>query len=126
MTKLQAINSFLSSFGIPAYEENAIYAADTVLPLPYITYGIQLDNYRGGDRPLVATAWYRTTTLKPLEDIGTAIAQRIGISGIVIPCDGGYVWIKRGSPFAQFLDDPSDKLVKRVIFNLLVEYNTAI
>jgi hypothetical protein len=126
MTKLQAINSFLSSFGIPAYEENAIYAADTVLPLPYITYGIQLDNYRGGERPLLATAWYRTTTLKPLEDIQTAIAQRIGISGIVIPCDGGYVWIKRGTPFAQFLDDPSDKFVKRVIFNLLVEYNTAI
>lgn len=126
MTKLQAINSFLSSFGVPAYEENSIYASDTVLPLPYITYSIQLDNYRGGDRPLIATAWYRTTTPKPLEDIQKLVAERIGISGLVIPCDDGYLWVKRGIPFAQFLDDPSDKFVKRAILNLLVEYNTAI
>lgn len=126
MTKLQALNSFLSSFGLNAYEENAIYAADVALPLPYITYSVQFDNYRGGSRPLVVTAWYRTSTLKPLEDIEVAIAQRVGISGIVIPCDGGYIWIKRGAPFAQFLDDPADKFVKRVIINLSVEYNTAL
>lgn len=126
MTKLQALNSFLSSFGLDAYEENSIYAADTALPLPYLTYNVQLDNYRGGARPLVVTAWYRTTTPKPLEDIETAIAQRVGIQGTVIPCEDGYILIKRGTPFAQFLDVPADKFVKRVIINLSVEYNTSI
>ena len=126
MTKLQALNSFFSSFGIPAYNEDYIYSADTVLPLPYVTYNVQLDNFRGGSRPIVMTAWYRTTTPKPLEEFENAVAENIGINGKVIQCDGGYIWIKRGSPFAQPLDDSSDKFVKRVIINLSVEFNTAI
>lgn len=126
MTKLQALKAFISGFGLTAYEENSIYYAKSEIQLPYITYNIQFDNYRGGGKPINVTAWYRTETPKPLEEIQTAIAERLGINGTIIPCDGGYIWVKRGVPFAQFLDDPADKLVKRVIINLMVEYNTAI
>lgn len=126
MSKLQAINSFLSSFGLPAYEENSIYSTNAAKPLPYITYGVSLDNYRGGERPLPISAWFVSASLEPLEIIQAKIAERVGISGIVIPCDGGYIWIKRGTPFAQFMDDPSDKMIKRVLINLKVEYETEI
>lgn len=126
MTKLQAIKSFLSGFGLKAYHEDYIYAPDVALPLPYITYSVQFDNYRGGSRPLIVTAWYRTNDPQPLEEFEVLVAQRVGIQGTVIPCDDGYVWIKRGTPFGQTLDDPSDKFVKRVIINLMVEYNTPI
>jgi hypothetical protein len=126
MTKLQAIKSFLSGFGLKAYHEGYIYAPDVALPLPYITYSVQFDNYRGGLRPFVVTAWYRTNDPQPLEEFESLMAQRVGIQGTVIHCDGGYILIKRGTPFAQFLDVPADKFVKRVIINLLAEYNTAI
>lgn len=126
MTKLQAIKSFLSEFGLKAYHEDYIYAPDVALPLPYITYSVQFDNYRGGSRPLTVTAWYRTNDPQPLEEFESIVAQRVGIQGTVIPCDDGYIWIKRGTPFGQFLDVPADKFVKRVIINLSLEYNTSI
>lgn len=125
MTKLQALNTFFSSFGLSAYEENAIYAADAALPLPYITYSIAVDNLYGGSRSCNMSVWYRTASWKPLEEKLDEIATAIGISGKVIPVDGGYIWIKRGRPFAQMTGDPSDKLIKRVLINLGIEFETA-
>ncbi len=125
MTKMQALNAFFSSFGLSAYEENAIYAADAVLPLPYITYTLSLDNYRGESTACVMTVWYRDPSWKILEEKQAEIAESIGISGKVVKVDGGYIWIKRGKPFAQALGDPSDKLVKRIVFNLSIEFETA-
>lgn len=125
-TKLQAINSFLSGFGLKAYEENSIYAEDVVIPLPYITYSVQFDNYRGHACPLIVTAWYRTSSPKPLEEIETAIAREIGIDGKVLPCEDGYILLKRGTPFAHPMDVPADKFVKRIIITLMADYNTSI
>lgn len=125
MTKMQALNQFFESFGLDAYQEDSIYAAGTALPLPYITYNITLDNLYGGSRGCHMTVWYRTASWKPLEDKQAEIAESIGISGKVIPVDGGYIWIKRGKPFAQPMGDPADKFVKRIVFNLEIEFETA-
>lgn len=126
MTKMQALNTFFSGFGLKAYEENALYAADPVLPLPYITYTVNLDNFYAGPTACVMTVWYRTSSWKELEEKQDAIAEDIGISGKVLPVDGGYIWIKRGKPFATPLGDPADKLVKRIVLNLSIEFETAI
>ena len=125
MTKMQALNQFFESFGLDAYQEDSIYAADTALPLPYITYDVVLDNFYGGSRGCHMTVWYRTTSLKPLEDKQAEIAERLGISGKVIPVDGGFLWIKRGKPFATPMDVPADKLAKRIVINLEIEFETA-
>jgi hypothetical protein len=42
----------------------------------------------------------------------------------MLPCDGGAVWIKRGSPFAQRIKNTSDDMIKRRYINLSAEFFT--
>ena len=43
---------------------------------------------------------------------------------MTIPCDGGYIWLKRGSPFCQSLKYEDDNSIKRRYINLTAEYLT--
>lgn len=125
MTKMQALYNFFSGFGIPAYEENSIYAADTVLPLPYITYSVSIGEWLSGNIPISASIWYRSASWKDISNKADEISAVLENGGIQIPCDGGYIWLKKSDgTFAQMMGDPSDKLIKRVILNISAEYLT--
>lgn len=124
MTKLQALYQFFSSFGIPAYEENAFYASDIVPDFPYITYNIQTSAFNEGEITLNPSVWYRETSLEKLEQKEKEIASAIGMGGVQIACEDGFIWIKRGSPFCIHMGDDSDKFIKRLYFNIIVEYMT--
>ena len=53
------------------------------------------------------------------------ISRAVGLGGVTLPCDGGMVWVKRGSPFAQSVaDGTGDDKVKRRYVNLDIEYIT--
>lgn len=125
MTKMQSLYSFFSGFGIPAYEENSIYAADVALPLPYITYGVNTAEFLSGDIPISASIWYRTTSWQAPEAKMQEISKALSGGGVQIPCEDGFLWLKKGSgTFAQMTDDPSDNLIKRIILSIVVEYFT--
>ena len=53
------------------------------------------------------------------------IGAYIGRGGIVLSCDGGGIWINRGTPFAQSMRDDNDDLIRRKIINIRAEYLTA-
>ncbi len=125
MTKAEVIRNFWSGFNIPAYEENSLPVG---VAFPYITYQLVEDNF-GNEVAMSANIWdkdadghsaLKTVTLKADE-----IAEHIGYGGVILPVDGGKIWIKRGSPFAQTLAD-EDRTVKRKYLNIAVEYFTAI
>lgn len=125
MTKMQALYSFFSSFGIPAYEENSIYSADVALPLPYITYNVSTASFLSGDIPISASIWYRSTSWKDISDKSDEVSNALANGGIQIPCDDGFVWLKKSNgTFAQMTGDPSDSFIKRVILNISAEYIT--
>lgn len=126
MTKMQALNSFLSGFGLPAYEENSIYSSSAIPSFPYITYSVSFGNIYGNDAPLTASIWYRTLSWQAIEQKADEISAYLGMQGKVIQCDDGYIWIKRGSPFAQTMGDSTDDLVKRILINLSVTYYTTV
>ena len=121
MTKAAAIYQFWSSFGLTAYEENTV-PEDAVFP--YVTYQLVTDSF---DREVAATAslWYRGESWTAINAKTEEIAQRIGLGGKIIKCDGGRIWIKRGQPFAQNMGDESDDLIKRKYLNLTFEFMTA-
>ena len=125
MTKMQALNSFFSSFGIPAYEENSIYSEKVAPQMPYITYNVVTDSFGGGEVTLSCSIWYRSPSWKEIEEKADEMSVVIGYGGKTIPADGGYIWLKRGSPFAQSMEDPSDDLVKRKYISIMAEYLTA-
>ena len=121
MTKAAAIYQFWSSFGLTAYEENTV-PEDTVFP--YITYQLVTDSF---DREVAATAslWYRSESWTAINAKTEEISAHIGLGGKIIKCDGGYIWIKRGQPFAQNMGDEKDDLIKRKYINVIYEFMTA-
>ena len=55
----------------------------------------------------------RDRTPLPVE-IASGRRQRVDDPDAVgIPCDGGYIWLKRGSPFCQSLKYEEDNNIKR-------------
>ena len=122
MTKDEAIYSFYSGFGLPAYDENTVPEGSA---LPYITYSVSTDSI-GNMVILSASLWYRSTSWGAIQDKADEIATALGYGGKIIKIGNGYLWLTKGSPFAQRMSEPSDKMVRRIIININAEFLTEI
>lgn len=118
MDKAQAIQNFWSSFGLDAYDENTV---PKDAQLPYITYSFSTGSF---DEPvtMVASVWYRDTSWSAISRKTDQISTEIGRGGITLAFDDGWVWIKRGLPFAQRTSEPNDASIRRVYLNIEVEF----
>lgn len=123
-TKAATIYEFWNSFEMPAYEENSVPTGEDAPKFPYITYQLVTDSL-GNEVAMSASIWYRGTSWLEANAKTEEISQRIGRKGAVLDCNGGKVWIKRGTPFAQNMGDESDNLIKRKYLNITAEYLTA-
>ena len=72
-----------------------------------------------------ASLWYRSESWLEINAKADEISQAIGRGGILLPCDNGKIWIKRGAPFAQNMGDENDELIRRKYINITVEFLTA-
>lgn len=123
-TKAATIYEFWNSFEMLAYEENSVPTGEDAPEFPYITYQLVTDSL-GNEVAMSASIWYRGTSWVEANAKTEEISQRIGRKGAVLDCNGGKVWIKRGTPFAQNMGDESDNLIKRKYLNIAAEYLTA-
>ena len=119
MTKAAAIQGFWSSFGLAAFEENAVPTGDDAPEFPYITYESVTDDY-GNDTAASVSLWYRGSSWLPVNAKTDEIGARIGYGGVRIPCDGGCIWLRRGTPFAQSMGDPDDNTIRRKVLSVYV------
>lgn len=124
MTKEAALYQFWSSFGLTAYEENAVPTGDDAPQFPYLTYTAETDSL-GAEVAQSVSLWYRTTSWVGANAKTTEISNAIGRGGKILRCDGGAIWLKRGTPFAQPMGDPDDNMIKRKYINITAEYFTA-
>ena len=121
MTKTaQALYSFFSGFGIPAYGRNNI--PDKV-DLPYITFEVK------EPEPLTVCllhAWvcYRGTSYAELNATCDAIKAAVG-TGITLPTSDGFIALfrDRDTPFMQEQPDP-DKTIRVMYLTFLMHANT--
>lgn len=121
MTKQDALYDFFSSFGLTAYEATNVPEDAT---LPYLTYTYADDDFYGNQAAIIVNLWYRTESNATPNDKVSDIADIVGRGGAMIPCDGGVIWMKKGSPFAQSIAD-SDPDIRRRYINLTAEFLTA-
>lgn len=120
LSKEQVVAQFWESFSIPAYDESTV---PDDASFPRITYSLVLDSL--GDPVLMtASVWYYSTSWENISAKVEEINQRIGYGGTVLPYDGGYLWLKRGQPFAQRMVDQNDA-VRRVYLNLEADWLSA-
>ena len=120
MTKGAALQSFFNSI-MPSYTETSV---PDDAAFPYLTYQLSTNAWDRGETALAVNMWFYTTS----EAIPNAKAQElsdvIGYGGVIIPCDGGFIWLKRGSPWCQSIRDESDQMIKRRYINVTAEYLT--
>ncbi len=119
MDKAQALYSFWSSFGITAYDVNTVPDDAT---LPYITYETATDSL-DNVLSLTASVWYRSKSWELIERKTAEIARAIYAMS-PIQLDDGYLWLNKGTPFAQRMTDPDDT-IRRMIINVQAEFLTA-
>lgn len=122
MTAKQAIYNFMSSFDIPAYEENLIYAGELCPQLPYVTYSHVSANRAGEKSECHMDIWCDNGSgYSLISSIENAIAGEVGLEGMQLDFDGGTILIRRGKPFAADLAQ-KDAYLKCRRVNLTVEY----
>lgn len=124
MTKAAALYQFFAAFGLDTYEENSVYALETPPAFPYLTYEMNTDAFGDYDTSISCSLWYRSASWTAANAKVEEISAKIGRGGKVVPCDGGYILIMRGSPFAQSMGDASDDMIKRKLLNLKIRFYT--
>ena len=119
MTKGEALQSFFSQF-LTAYASSAV--PDDAM-FPYLTYDLIVDSW---DSPVSLTVnlWFYTASEAVPNSKVQEISEVIGRSGTIIPCDGGGIWLTRGSPWCQNLTEAADRNIKRRYMNVTAEYIT--
>lgn len=122
---IEALYTFFSSFGLPAYEEGRVpeYGPDGAkIAPPYIT--VQLIAPAPGEQaPFYARVWYRdrsnTAINAKVDEIAAALA-----AGAAIPTAHGAVYIYAGDNFDQRQAQPGDITLKCAYLSMSVQNNT--
>ena len=120
MTKGAALQAFFSQF-MDAYAASAV--PDDVT-FPYRTYELITSAWDGGEVGLTVNLWFYTTSEAVPNAKAQELSDAIGYGGVTLPCDGGFIWLKRGSPWCQNLQDDTDPNIKRRYINVTAEYMT--
>ena len=120
MTKGAALQSFFNSI-MPAYAETSV---PDDAAFPYLTYQLALNAWDSGETALSINMWFYTTSEAVPNAKTQELSDAIGYGGVTLPCDGGFIWLKRGSPWCQNLQDDTDQNIKRRYINVTAEYMT--
>lgn len=121
MTKEAALHNFFNRFGIPGYTTSSV-PDDSVFP--WLTYELVTGSIENGENSLTVNLWYYGESEAVPNAKVREIADEIGYSGKVLTVDGGFIWIKRGTPWCQNLRDETNANIKRRYLNITVEYLT--
>lgn len=120
MTKDKALQAWFSQF-LDAYPASSV--PDDVM-FPYLTYELITGSFDSGEIGLTVNLWFYTESEAVPNVKAQEMADTIGAGGAVIKCDGGYIWIKRGSPWCQNIAEEDEPNLKRRYINITVEYLT--
>lgn len=119
MTKNKALYAWFNEF-MPFYRASSV-PNDVVMP--YGTYEYIEDSW-GAEVGMTVNLWFYTESEAIPDEKAQELSTLIGLGGVLIPCDEGAIWLKRGSPWCQSLTYEEDPAIKRRYINLTAEYFT--
>ena len=120
MTKGAALQAFFSQF-MDAYAASAVPEDVT---FPYLTYELITSAWDSGEVGLTVNLWFYTTIEAAPNAKAQELSDAIGYGGVTLPCDDGFIWLKRGSPWCQNVLEDTDPNIKRRYINVTAEYMT--
>lgn len=119
--KEATLQDFFSSFTWNAYDENTVPDDAT---MPWITYGLVTDSL---DHPvsMAISLWDKGYSWASVTQKAQEISHALTfMNPPALPCQGGRIYIKPGTPFTQRMADSSDSMIRRIYINLEIEYFT--
>jgi len=119
MNKWQVLHNFWSGFGLIAYDETSV---PDDAQMPYITYSASVSSF---ENPVLLTGniWYYFTSWRDVSNKADEIGEAIG-GYLLKPMNSKeFLFLTKGSPFAQRIPDENDH-VKRIRINIMGEYFT--
>ena len=117
LTRVAALQAWLEGLGMPAYSAQGVPKGAS---LPYLTFTPVSGAWGDGEQAVSVDLWLRTESEAKANAAAEAIGRALGLGGAMLPCDGGGLWVKRGSPFWQAVDS-GEPGVKRRYVNLSIE-----
>lgn len=121
-TKAAAFHAWLeSASGLTAYASSAV---PDDAQMPYATYDWAEGAWGDGEVNVAVSLWLKTESEAAPNAVVAKMGRELGLSGRLLPCDGGGMWVKRGAPWAQAVAD-EDGSVKRRYLNLSIEFMTS-
>lgn len=125
MKKWEAIYSFFSGFGIPAYEENSAPTGADKPAYPYIVYEMRQGSFDADiDVAMSFTIVDKNESFVPSYELLETMAETIGDSK-VYELDNGYLKIRQGSPWGENQRDQNDNTIRRLYSIIMVTYYTS-
>ena len=122
MTPEAALQQWFEGFGMPAY---AAAAAPSDGEFPYITYDLVLGEWMAGEVNVPVNMWFRTDSEAVPNAKVRELSRALAHGGTCVGCDGGMLWLKKGSPWAQAVRvEGEDDQIKRRYININIEYLT--
>ncbi len=124
MDKWQAQQQFWEGFGLTAYDERTVPDG---AKMPYITYEA-VGGDLGAQTTISASLWYRSNSWAEISKKADQIARQIALADKpATKIDNGFMKVRLpdGMPFAQRMDEPNDKQVRRIVLTVEIEFLTA-
>lgn len=121
MTKEQALHQFFNQFGITGYRNTSV--PDDVI-FPFLTYDTPISSFEEDPVSITLNLYFYTDSEADPDAKAEQIRQAIGMGGVLLNCDGGAIWLKRGVPWCQSLVDETNRNIKRRYINITAEYFT--
>ena len=128
MDKDIVLHNFWSGFGVPAYDENSVPDDKEIAQIngsafPRITYDI-VEGDTFDSVAMSGSVWDRSSSWNGVYEIFNQINDTLSNGGVILPCNGGGLWIKKASPWVQRMGDSSDDAIRRLFMNITVEFIT--
>ena len=121
MTKEQALHQFFNQFGITGYRNTSV--PDDVI-FPFLTYDTPISSFEEDPVSITLNLYFYTDSEAVPDAKAEEIRKAIGMGGVLLNCDGGAIWLKRGAPWCQSLVDETNRNIKRRYINITAEYFT--
>lgn len=121
MTNEQALHKFFNKFGIVGYRNTSV---PDDAELPYLTYTVPISAFEETPASITVHTYHYTDSEAIPDAKAEEIRKAISDGGVLLPCDGGYIWLKMGTPWCQSIFDDTDKTLKRRYINITAEYLT--
>lgn len=121
MTKNEALYAWFNDF-MDFYRASAV--PDDVV-FPYGTYEYVSGSWEDGVVSVTVNLWFYTDSEAIPDKKEMELSGKIGPGGVLVPCEGGYIWIMRGSPWCRSLAHADNSSIKRRYINIDLRFLTA-